>query len=95
MHARVDVESLDGVTVSPNNFIEGDYLVDYRISQDANGEAEALAFEFMLSDMTYISCGSLVDLDIQIDAMYELGACSVIPIGFQSGWVESDPPYLV
>ena len=94
-HASAGIGSSDGVTVTPNNFIDGSYIEGYRIWSDSS-DPSAIAFEFAMSDQSTISCGSLDYSFFLGDDYYESGTdCSVIPIGFKSGWVESDPPYLV
>ena len=94
-HASDTLDSLPGVTSTPNNFIEGQYIVDYRVSPDAGEASLAIAFVFDLDNGTEITCGH-IDTELFFPKeWYDIGSCEVIPIGFLSGWVESSPPYLV
>ena len=81
--------------MTPNNFIGGSYITAYWVSPDAVDASLAIAFEFVLSDQSIISCGTLEGGALGDDYYESENDCSVIPFAFNTGWTESDPPYLV
>lgn len=95
LHAKPDIKTLSNVVTTQNNFLSGLYVKLYRVSPDSQGTTTSVALEITLSDDSTFTCGNMKDDEAVTQTQYEIGDCEVITIGFVSGWVTSDPPYLV
>jgi hypothetical protein len=71
------------------------YLDGYKISTDSVDDNQSIAFEFSVSDASTVTCGNMNTDNIVDQQSWEIGTCTVIPVGFLSGWSDTSPYYLV